>query len=262
MFERCDANTRLIVDAALEESRRRSHRSLGIEHLLVAFARRRDVLPDDVAQLLPDADDVASALAAAAGRGRPDAELLKGVGVDLDEVRSAVRRTFGDEAVQRLRRPVHQPWRRPSRRCTSVLVGEIRVSPRVNRWNGRSSTPSGARRPESTPSRSCWVWSEWKWHYRTGCCAILASSPKNSDGSPSDTSAELVSARSSRDGEARRPDPRLPWRTEPPERSRTWLGSRASLAIQPGSPTKVAAHARPPAEPDAAYELKCVQILR
>ena len=96
MFERCDANTRLIVDAALEESRRRSHRSLGIEHLLVAFARRRDVLPDDVAQLLPDADDVASALAAAAGRGRPDAELLKGVGVDLDEVRSAVRRTFGD----------------------------------------------------------------------------------------------------------------------------------------------------------------------
>ena len=131
MFERCDANTRLIVDAALEESRRRSHSSLGTEHLLVAFARRRDVLPDDVAQLLPDADDVASALAAAAGRGRPDAELLKGVGVDLDEVRSAVRRTFGDEAVQRLRRPVHQPWRRPSRRCTSVLVGEIRVSPRV-----------------------------------------------------------------------------------------------------------------------------------
>lgn len=134
MFERCDDNARLVVEVALEEARRRRHNWLGTEHLLVALARRRDLLPDDVAHLLPDDEGVVSALATAAGRGRPDTELLKAVGVDLDEVRSAVRRTFGDEAVQRLRRPVHQPWqpwRRPSRRCTSVLVGEISVSPRV-----------------------------------------------------------------------------------------------------------------------------------
>jgi hypothetical protein len=155
VFDCCDENTRLVVDAALDESRGRDHNWLGTEHLLLGFARRRDLLPDDVVDLLPDAESVAGALAAAAGPGRRDAELLKAVGIDLDEVRSAVRQTFGDEAVQRLRRPVHQPWqpwRRPSRRCTSLLVGERRVAPRVKQALERARQHADRRRlPEIDP---------------------------------------------------------------------------------------------------------------
>ena len=59
---------------------------------------------------------------------------MKTLGIDLDEVRSTVRQTFGDDALERLRRPVHQPWqpwRRPSRRCGSLLAGGTAVAPRV-----------------------------------------------------------------------------------------------------------------------------------
>lgn len=135
MFERCDADTRRVLDAALEESRGRGHGWLGTEHLLLALAKHRDVLPGEVGRLLPDAEDVASALAVTmGGPRRQDADLLKTVGVDLDQVRSAVRQTFGDEAIEKLRRPVHQPWqpwRRPFRRCTSLLAGSMSVAPRV-----------------------------------------------------------------------------------------------------------------------------------
>jgi ATP-dependent Clp protease ATP-binding subunit ClpA len=126
--------TRAVTETALQESRRRGHSWLGTEHLLLAFALHRDLLPQDVARLLPDAEAISTALARATGPGRRDAELLRTVGVDLDQVRSAVRQTFGDEAVERLRRPVRQPWqpwRRPSRRCTSLLVADLRVAPRA-----------------------------------------------------------------------------------------------------------------------------------
>ena len=141
MFERCDTDTKAIIDAALAESRRRGHNYLGTEHVLLALAQRRDLLPAEVGALLPDADTVAGALAAALDGPprppRPDAELLKVVGVDLEEVRSAVRKTFGDSALRDLgRRRVHQPWqpwRRPRRRCLSILAGTMGVAPRLKR---------------------------------------------------------------------------------------------------------------------------------
>ena len=78
---------------------------------------------------------MAAALAGGVDEPPPrDAELLKTLGIDLDEVRSAVRQTFGDDAIERLRAPVHQPWqpwRRPSRRCVSLLAGGTGVVPRV-----------------------------------------------------------------------------------------------------------------------------------
>lgn len=149
MFARCDSATREIIEAALGESRSRHHNWLGTEHLLLAYARRPDLLPADVAELLPDADAVATALASAIGPGRPDVELLKTVGVDLDAVRSAVRRTFGEERVRRLRRPVHQPWqpwRRPSRRCTSLLAGELSVARRAKQAFERARAHAERRR--------------------------------------------------------------------------------------------------------------------
>lgn len=136
MFDRCDEATRLVVDAGLEEARRLGHDWLGTEHLLLALLGHRDVLPESVAELLPDEDVVRAALDRHMGERPPvpEGELLATLGIDLDEVRAAVRRTFGAEAVERLRRPVHQPWqpwRHPNRRCMTLLAGGMGLAPRV-----------------------------------------------------------------------------------------------------------------------------------
>jgi ATP-dependent Clp protease ATP-binding subunit ClpA len=134
MFEHCDRDTMTIIDAAFDEARCLGHNYLGTEHLLLALTERR-LLADPVASLLPSAQTVRAAILGSVGRPpEGPAELLKRVGVDLEAVRLAVRRTFGDEALERLGRPVHQPWqpwRRPSRRCTSLLAGAMGVAPRV-----------------------------------------------------------------------------------------------------------------------------------
>lgn len=156
MFEHCDANTRTIIDAAPGESRRLGHNYLGTEHLLLGFAQHSHLLPEPVGSLLPDVAAVRSALSAVLGRPpRRDAELLTTVGVDLDAVRSAVRRTFGDEAIERLGRPVHQPWqpwRRPSRRCTSLLAGTMSVAPRVKQALERARRDADRRRRPIDPA--------------------------------------------------------------------------------------------------------------
>jgi hypothetical protein len=136
VFDRCDEDTTVIVKTAVAEAGRLGHNHVGTEHLLVALSRHRDLLPATVAGLLPTADHL---LARVVGEVNPssgrDAELLRVVGIDLGEVRAAVRRTFGDDAVdQPGRRRVHQPWqpwRRPSRRCTSLLAGSMAMAPRV-----------------------------------------------------------------------------------------------------------------------------------
>jgi ATP-dependent Clp protease ATP-binding subunit ClpA len=125
-----------VFNTALAEARRLGHSHVGTEHLLLALMRHHELLPDAVAALLPrDADVVAAALEGILDGSPPrDAELLKTLGIDLDEVRSAVRQTFGHDAIERLGRPVHQPWqpwRRPSRRCMSLLAGGMGVAPRV-----------------------------------------------------------------------------------------------------------------------------------
>ena len=129
MFDRCDADTTAVIDLAVEESRRLGHDWRGTEHVLIAFGQRSDFLPEAAARLLPEATAIRAALARLVSLPPSGAapELLKTVGVDLDQVRAAVRQTFGDEAVNRLsRRRVPQPWqrwRRPSRRCTHLLSG-------------------------------------------------------------------------------------------------------------------------------------------
>jgi ATP-dependent Clp protease ATP-binding subunit ClpA len=138
VFDRCNNDTEAVVDAALDESRRRGHSWLGTEHVLLALAQRRDLLTPDVAALLPDPDSIAAALDAELGEAcRPEADLLQVVGIDLEAVRSAVRRTFGDSALERLgRRRAHQPWqpwRRPTRRCMSILAGSRSMAPRLKK---------------------------------------------------------------------------------------------------------------------------------
>jgi ATP-dependent Clp protease ATP-binding subunit ClpA len=140
-FDRCDDNTIAVFNTAIAEARRLGHDYVGTEHLLIALVRHREVLPDAVATLLPgDVDVLTAALEDLLGGPPRDAELLKTLGIDLDAVRAAVRQTFGGDAIERLgRRRVHQPWqpwRRPSRRCMSLLAGGMvgmGVVPRVKR---------------------------------------------------------------------------------------------------------------------------------
>jgi ATP-dependent Clp protease ATP-binding subunit ClpA len=139
VFDRCDPDTIAIFDSAMAQARRLGHDYIGTEHLLLALMQHREALPEGVAALLPsEADRVARALEAIL-QGPParEAELLKTLGIDLDQVRAAVRQTFGADAVEGLgRRRARQPWRpwrRPSRRCTSVLAGTIGIMPRVKR---------------------------------------------------------------------------------------------------------------------------------
>ncbi len=136
MFDRFDPNAQLVVDTALEESRSLGHSHLGTEHLLVALARHRELLPAVGTELLPDAEVLERHLVADIGPVAPrDAELLGTLGVDLGDVRSAVRQTFGDDVLHRLgRRRIHEPWRRrrrSKRRCKSILLGAMGVCPRL-----------------------------------------------------------------------------------------------------------------------------------
>lgn len=135
MFDQVDADTRTVIQTALVEARQLGHRWLGTEHLLVACSLHRDLLPATVADVLPSPEALRSQVVGEIGPAPRDADLLRAVGIDLEEVRAAVRRTFGNAAVDQLgRRRVHQPWqpwRRPSRRCTSLLAGMMSVAPRV-----------------------------------------------------------------------------------------------------------------------------------
>lgn len=138
MFDRCDVSTLAVVDTAVATARRLGHGHLGTEHLLLALLQHRQRLPDAVATLLPgDPQVVIATLAGIMGEPPPpDAELLNTLGIDLERVRSAVRSTFSEDAIARMRRPVHQPWqpwRRPTRRCPSLLAGGMGVAPRVKR---------------------------------------------------------------------------------------------------------------------------------
>jgi ATP-dependent Clp protease ATP-binding subunit ClpA len=140
VFERCDADTMTVIAAGIAEARALGHNYVGTEHLLVALVQHRDLLPREVGRLLPaDVESVRAALEAEIDGPPRDEELLASLGIDLDGVRDAVRRTFGPDALERLaRRPVRQPWqpwRRPRRQCMSILARGIKLSttPRMKR---------------------------------------------------------------------------------------------------------------------------------
>jgi ATP-dependent Clp protease ATP-binding subunit ClpA len=141
VFDRCDADTRTVIDTAIAEAQALGHNYVGTEHLLVALVQHRDLLPTQVGRVLPgEAEAVRAALNAELDGPTPgDEELLASLGIDLEGVRAAVQRTFGPAALARLaRRPVPQPWqpwRRPRRQCMSILArgSGLALTPRVKR---------------------------------------------------------------------------------------------------------------------------------
>src|SRR6266545_6983694 len=78
LFERCDPDTMTVFDSAVAEARRRGHNYIGTEHLLLSLAQHRDLLPDEVAALMPGDDVIAAALDAAldSPSSTADGELL------------------------------------------------------------------------------------------------------------------------------------------------------------------------------------------
>jgi ATP-dependent Clp protease ATP-binding subunit ClpA len=151
VFDRCDADTKIVIDTAIAEARALGHNYVGTEHLLVALVQHRDLLPRQVGRMLPtEVQAVRTALETEFDGPPRDEELLASLGIDLEGVRAAVRRTFGPDALERLaRRPVRQPWqpwRRPRRRCISILARGtlLALTPRVKRVMERAL--SGATR--------------------------------------------------------------------------------------------------------------------
>ena len=106
MLERFNAAVLQVCDLACEEAERLRHDYLGPEHILVGlacgsdagagqFLRARGLGPDALRAGL----DRLVADGLLPGPWRNQADLLRGLGVDIGEVRQAVERSFGPDAV-------------------------------------------------------------------------------------------------------------------------------------------------------------------
>lgn len=106
MFERFSRTARQIVVDAQEEARSLGHDWIGTEHLLLAALRRPDQPGTaTLVRLGVGADSCRAAIAGVVGGtdadalGPADAEALKALGIDLDEVRRRAENAFGDGAL-------------------------------------------------------------------------------------------------------------------------------------------------------------------
>jgi ATP-dependent Clp protease ATP-binding subunit ClpA len=145
MFERFTPMARQVFVRAQEEARSLGHPWLGTEHLLLGVlaepqARGVSVLTDLGVTL--DAGRAAlRQLVGRGGLGERDAEALRTLGIDLDEVRRRVEATFGPGAldypwlslnVPRRQPRRRRPWRR--RRCEPAdVTGHLPFMPRAKR---------------------------------------------------------------------------------------------------------------------------------
>jgi ATP-dependent Clp protease ATP-binding subunit ClpA len=158
VFDRFDQDSLQVFDTAVAEAHHLDHHWVGTEHLLLALVQTPDLLPPTVAELLPPVAEVQATLDAQLHHPpAPDAELLATLGIDLVAVRTTVRETFGADAVDSVtQRRVHQPWqpwRRPSRRCRSLLGGQVSVSPRAKEAFAHAAQgASGQGRTEIDPT--------------------------------------------------------------------------------------------------------------
>jgi ATP-dependent Clp protease ATP-binding subunit ClpA len=111
MFERFTADARAVVVTAQAEARRLGHNFIGTEHTLLGLLDAED---GAVARALAadgvDAEFVRGDIVRRVGPHPPDvsfaeieqedAEALKAIGIDLNEVRKAIEATFGEGALR------------------------------------------------------------------------------------------------------------------------------------------------------------------
>jgi ATP-dependent Clp protease ATP-binding subunit ClpA len=143
MFERFTERARNVVVHAQGEARDLGHGYIGTEHLLLGLLRE----PSGVARRALDRlgierDAVRSDVVRLVGEGPPirleeqDAEALRSIGIDLEEVRRRLEEAFGTGALERWDR-VRRGWRRRGR-CETVaghvpFAGHIPFTPRAKK---------------------------------------------------------------------------------------------------------------------------------
>lgn len=139
MFERFTQPARHVVVRAQEEARAFGHAWLGTEHLLLGVLAQPHAPGVGVLTELGVTLDLGrAALGQLVGRGgicESDADALRTLGIDLEEVRRRVEASFGPGAldhVPRQRPPRRRPWQR--RRCEPAeLTGQLPFMPRAKR---------------------------------------------------------------------------------------------------------------------------------
>ena len=107
MFERFTAQARSVVVRAQEDARELGQPSIGTPLLLLGIAGEREAAGARVLDTLGlSANDIREDIRGASERRDPtfsdaDERALRGVGIDLDEVRRSVEETFGPGALDR-----------------------------------------------------------------------------------------------------------------------------------------------------------------
>jgi ATP-dependent Clp protease ATP-binding subunit ClpA len=143
MFERFTEPARRAVVHAQEEARDLRHGYIGTEHILLGLLRdasgvarraldrlgvEREAVRSDVVRLVGEGPPI--------GLGEQDAEVLRSIGIDLDEVRRRLEEAFGPGALERRDR-VRHGWRRRGR-CETIadhiaFTGHIPFTPRAKK---------------------------------------------------------------------------------------------------------------------------------
>lgn len=144
MFERFTTEAREVVVRAEQEARRFAHPWLGTEHLLLGVLAQPDApgvrALAELGVTLDTARAALSQVVGIGGLGAGDADALRTLGIDLDEVRKRVEAAFGPGALDqpppcRARHRLH--WRRG--RCEPASgAGHLPFMPRAKRALERS----------------------------------------------------------------------------------------------------------------------------
>ncbi|MGH2788667.1 MAG: Clp protease N-terminal domain-containing protein [Actinomycetota bacterium] len=156
MFERFTHTARRTVELAQLQARALGHGYIGTEHLVLALVsedlgaatlvlQRSGIEVSNFSALL------GTTLGTAGEDWARDADALRTIGIDLDEIRKRVRRPLGPARLMRDR----------SRRARERGAGDTCRSPR-NRsalWKGVSGKPSSSDTGTSAGSTCCWRYS-------------------------------------------------------------------------------------------------------
>lgn len=136
MFERFTTQARSVVVGAQQEAHEIGHAKVGTQHVLLAIARRPDTAGGRVlATLGLEPAELLDAITSAgppdrAGFSDEEAQALRSVGIDLDEVRRTVEEAFGTGALDQDVAPVgdkpvgHVSFTRGSKKALELALRE------------------------------------------------------------------------------------------------------------------------------------------
>jgi ATP-dependent Clp protease ATP-binding subunit ClpA len=102
MFERFTSDARQVVKAAVAKAAARGEKEIRPGHLLIGLIRSDGVASRVLADLdVTESSAEAAALGPAGSPAPDDAEALRSIGIDLDEIRRTAEQNFGPGALDR-----------------------------------------------------------------------------------------------------------------------------------------------------------------